>query len=199
MALQKRMAKRVVKHDVVDQEKIKRICGVDVAYRAKRAFACAVVLERYTLSILNSKCKESAVESPYIPGLLFLRESGPVLSVLEGLEYDLLMVDGHGILHPRGFGLACYVGVKVNKPTIGIGKSLLCGRMVEREGRKMVMLNNKKVGMVLHADKKPVYVSIGHEISLNTAARIAAELSRYRIPEPLRLADICSKKIARSS
>jgi len=94
--LQQKMAKDVVKHDVIDQQKIKHICGVDVSYRGNKAFSCAVVIERKSLAIVDSVCNESRVESPYISGLLFLREAEPVLAVLEKLEhfYDLLMVDG---------------------------------------------------------------------------------------------------------
>jgi len=195
--LQQRMAKKVVKHDVIDQQKIKHICGVDVSYRGNRACSCAVVVERKSLAIVDSTCNESRVENPYIPGLLFLREAEPVLAALEKLhDYDLLMIDGHGLLHPRRFGIACYIGVKVNKPTIGIGKSLLCGNVVERNDSQIVLLDGKKLGMVLKTNSKPIYVSVGHKISLRTAAKIVKEVTKYRIPEPLRLADINSRKMA---
>ena len=191
------MAKKVVKHDVIDQQKIKHICGVDVSYRGNRACSCAVVVERKSLAIVDSTCNESRVENPYIPGLLFLREAEPVLAALEKLhDYDLLMIDGHGLLHPRRFGIACYIGVKVNKPTIGIGKSLLCGNVVERNDSQIVLLDGKKLGMVLKTNSKPIYVSVGHKISLRTAAKIVKEVTKYRIPEPLRLADINSRKMA---
>jgi len=196
--LQQQMAKNVVKHDVIDQQKIKYICGVDVSYCGNRAFSCAVVVERKSLAIVGSACNESKVKNPYIPGLLFLREAEPVLTVLEKLDhtYDLLMVDGHGLLHPRRFGVACYIGVKIDKPTIGIGKSLLCGNVVERNGSQIVLLDGKKLGMVLKTNSKPIYVSTGHKISLRTAVKIAKEVTKYRIPEPLRLADINSRKMA---
>ena len=196
--LQQRMAKKVVKHDVIDQQKIKHICGVDVSYRGNRACSCAVVVERKSLAIVDSTCNESRVENPYIPGLLFLREAEPVLAALEKLhDYDLLMIDGHGLLHPRRFGIACYIGVKVNKPTIGVGKSLLCGNVVERNDSQIVLLDGKKLSMVLKTNSKPIYVSVGHKISLRTAAKIVKEVTKYRIPEPLRLADINSRKMWR--
>ena len=193
------MAKEVVKHDVVDQKQIKLVCGVDVSYRNNKAFSCAVVIERKTLDIVESAYCESTVENPYIPGLLFLREAEPIFSVLEKLnDYDLLLVDGHGLLHPRRFGIACYVGVKVNKPTIGVGKSLLCGSVVEKNNSKVVLLDGKNLGIVLKTSSKPIYVSVGHKISLKTASKIVKEVTRYRIPEPLRLADINSRKIAKT-
>ena len=197
--LQQQMAKDVVKHDVINQQKIKNICGVDVSYRGNKAFSCAVVVERKSLAIVDSACNESSVENPYIPGLLFLREAEPILTVLEKLVhvYDLLMVDGHGLLHPRRFGVACYIGVKVDKPTIGIGKSLLCGNVVERNGSQIVQFHGKKLGIVLKTTSKPIYVSIGHKISLRTAVKLVKEVTKYRIPEPLRLADINSRQMGR--
>jgi len=196
--LQQNMAKDVVKHDVMNQQKMKHICGVDISYRGNKAFSCAVVVERKSLAVVESAYTESTVEDPYIPGLLFLRESEPILEVLGKLhDYDLLMVDGHGLLHPRMFGIACYIGVKIDKPTIGVGKSLLCGTVVQKNNSRIVMLDGKKQGVVLKANSKPIYVSIGHKISLASASKIVKEVMRYRIPEPLRLADINSRKMAR--
>ncbi len=196
--LQQQMAKNVVKHDFADQRKLKHICGVDVSYRGSKAFSCAVVIERKSLALIDSACNESRVENPYIPGLLFLREAEPALAVLEklGHHYDLLMVDGHGLLHPRRFGIACYIGMSVDKPTIGIGKSLLCGNVVEQNNSQIVLLDGKKLGMVLRTDSKPIYVSVGHKISLGTAVKLVKEVTKYRMPEPLRLADINSRKMA---
>ncbi len=196
--LQQQMAKNVVKHDFTDQRKIKYICGVDVSYRGSKAFSCAAVIERKSLVVVDSACNESTVENPYIPGLLFLREAEPALAALEklGRHYDLLMVDGHGLLHPRRFGIACYIGMSVDKPTIGIGKSLLCGNVVEQNNSQIVLLNGKKLGVVLKTNSKPIYVSVGHKISLGTAVKLVKEVTKYRIPEPLRLADINSRKMA---
>lgn len=191
------MAKDVVRHDAVDEQEINRICGVDVSYNQDKAFSCAVVLERRSLSVVESACKESKVGSPYIPGLLFLRESGPILGAIKRLkrDYDLLMVDGHGLLHPRRFGLASYIGIKVDKPTIGVGKSLLCGRVLGRRRPGLVLLDGEELGAVLGKDGKPIYVSLGHKISLKTAVKLVEEVSRYRVPEPLRLAHINSRKM----
>lgn len=194
--LQQNMAKDVVKHDVMNQQKMKHICGVDISYRGNKAFSCAVVVERKSLAVVESVYAESTVEDPYIPGLLFLRESEPILEVLDKLhDYDLLMVDGHGLLHPRMFGIACHIGVKIDKPTIGVGKSLLCGTVIQKNNSRIVMLDGKKQGVVLKTNSRPIYVSIGHKISLGTASKIVKEVMRYRIPEPLRLADINSRKL----
>lgn len=199
--LQLQMSSNVIKRDVVDQEKIKRICGVDVAYRDNKAFSSAVVVRRDTLDVIDSACIMRKVQYPYVPGLLFLRESEPILAVLKKLNagYDALMVDGHGLLHPRRFGIACYIGVKIDKPTVGVGKSLLCGSIAEREGSQAVLLDGEIVGAVLKTKSKPIYVSVGHKVSLQTAVRLVKDVIRQRMPEPLRLADINSRKMARES
>lgn len=185
------MAKKVIKHDVINK-KIEYICGADVSYRNDKAFACAIVMDK-NFDVIDSAYSISKVEHPYVPGLLFLRESEPILDALKKLEhdYDVLMIDGHGVLHPRRFGLACYVGMQTDKPTIGIGKSLLCGTVKNNT----VLLNGKVAGHILKKNKRPIYVSIGHKISLKTAVKLVKEVSKYRIPEPLRLADINSHKM----
>ena len=199
--LQLQMSSNVIKRDVVDQEKIKRICGVDVAYRDNKAFSSAVVVRRDTLDVIDSACIVRKVQYPYVPGLLFLRELEPILAVLKKLNdsYDALMVDGHGLLHPRRFGIACYIGIKIDKPTVGVGKSLLCGSMAERAGSQVVLLDGEIVGKVLKTKSKPIYVSVGHKVSLQTAMKLVKDVIRHRIPEPLRLADINSRKMARES
>jgi deoxyribonuclease V len=193
--LQREMAKKVIKHDVINYNNIRYLCGVDVSYRDDRAFAYAVVIDRYNFDVMDSARSITKVKYSYVPGLLFLRESEPILSVLRKLDhgYDVLMVDGHGVLHPRRFGLACYVGIKVDKPTIGIAKNLLCGNIAEN-GSQAVLLDGKVEGYAIQTGAKPIYVSVGHKISLRTAVKLVKEVSKYRIPEPLRLADINSRK-----
>ena len=179
--LQKEIAKKVVAKD--DFGRIGRICGIDVAYSGGAAYCSAVVMDGQ--SVVESADAETAVTHPYVPGLLMLREAGPILHALGMLKggYDLLLVDGHGLLHPRRCGLACYVGVTLDKPTIGVAKSRLCGTV--RPGGA-VELGGEILG---YAIGKKLYVSVGHRISLNTAVAIVKELGT----EPLRLADANSK------
>jgi deoxyribonuclease V len=136
-------------------------------------------------SVIESVDAETTVTYPYVPGLLMLREAGPIFHALAMLKsgYDLLLVDGHGLLHPRRCGLACYVGVTLDKPTIGVAKSRLCGT-VRPDG--FVELSGEILGCAI---SKKLYVSIGHKISLKTAMAIVKELGT----EPLRLADVNSK------
>lgn len=179
--LQKEIARKVVARD--DFVRISRVCGVDVAYDGDIAYCSAVVMEGQ--SVVECADSQTVVTHPYVPGLLMLRETGPVLYTLTMLKggYDLLLVDGHGLLHPRRCGLACYLGVSLDKPAIGVAKSLLCG-MVRPDG--FVEIGDEVLGYAI--DKK-MYVSAGHRISLETAVAIVKELGT----EPLRLADINSK------
>lgn len=179
--LQKEIAKKVVAKDGFGE--IKRVCGVDVAYSGDTAYCSAVVMDGQ--SVIESVDAETAATHPYVPGFLMLREAGPVLHTLGMLKggYDLLMVDGHGLLHPRRCGLACYVGVALDKPTIGVAKSRLCGTV--RPGG-FVELDGEILG---YAISKKLYVSVGHRISLETAIAFVKESGI----EPLRLADINSK------
>jgi deoxyribonuclease V len=182
MKLQKEIAKKVIAED--DFGKIDRICGVDVAYRGDIGFCSAVVMDRDS-QLLESVDAEALATQPYVPGLLMLREAEPIFHTLAMLKgsYDLLLIDGHGLLHPRKCGLACHVGVTLDKPTIGVAKSRLCG-IVRPNG--FVELGGELLG---YAVSKKLYVSVGNRVSLKTAIAIVNELGI----EPLRLADSNSK------
>lgn len=187
--LQRDVAKKVVfARD--DFGKIRRICGVDIAYRGDAAYCSAVIMDRGMHRLVESVDAKTTVNYPYVPGLLMLREAEPILCTLKLLKnsYDLLLVDGHGLLHPRKCGLACYIGVTIDKPTIGIAKSRLCGTMLS-DG--FIELNDEILG---YAISKKLYVSVGHRVTLKTAITLVKELGI----EPLRLADINSKKKKRS-
>jgi deoxyribonuclease V len=122
--LQREIAKKVIAKD--DFGSINQICGVDVAYDGDDAYCSAVVMEGG--SVIESPELKTTVKHPYVPGLLTLREAKPVLRALAMLKgYDLLLVDGHGLLHPRKSGIACYLGVTLDKPAVGVAKSRLCG------------------------------------------------------------------------
>lgn len=179
--LQKEVAKKVVTRD--DFGEIKHICGVDAAYSGDTAYCSAVVMD--TKSVVESVDSETMVTHPYVPGLLMLREAGLIMHTLAMLKsgYDFLMVDGHGLLHPRRCGLACYVGVTLDKPTIGVAKSRLCGT-ARPDG--FVELDGEILGYTV---SKNLYISVGHRVSLKTAIAIVKEFG----VEPLRLADINSK------
>jgi deoxyribonuclease V len=188
--LQQELAKKIVTSDSFDR--INSICGVDVAYDNDIAYCSAVVMDRAGAVIETVRTK-SIARHPYVPGLLMLREAEPVFRALKKLNsgFDLLLVDGHGLLHPRKCGLACYVGVTIDKPTIGVAKKLLCGK-VRSDGA--IELDGQILGHAIGVTgKKKLYVSVGHRISLETAVKIVTELGKGGMPEPLRLADNDSK------
>jgi deoxyribonuclease V len=192
--LQKEIAKNVITEDTL-HKKIEYICGIDVSYKMNAAYCSAVIMKKNTLELIESVNAKSIVKHPYIPGLFILRESEPILTTLKLLkkQFDLLLVDGHGLLHPRKCGLASYIGVLIDKPTIGVAKSLLCGSIKKDQ---FIEYDATVLGFTIKkGDKKQIYVSVGHKISLTTAIQIIKNLIKKEewVPEPLRIADLNSK------
>jgi len=190
--LQELLSKKVIQKDYLLD--MTTIGGTDVSYKNGVARASGVILKNKTLELLEYKILQSQVTTPYISGLLMLRESRPILSVLKLLEgdFDLLLVDGNGRLHPRRCGLACYLGIILDKPVIGVAKSLLCGR----EEDDNVILDREILGKIIEKKKgKKIFVSVGNKITLDTATCLVKSLIREDqwLPEPLRLADLYSK------
>ena len=192
ITLQKNIAKKVVAAKD-DFGEIISICGVDVAYRgsSNAAYCSAVIMDKNMQQLVESVDVQTIVKYPYVPGLLMLREAEPIFYTLKLLKnsYDLLLIDGHGLLHPRRCGLACYIGVSLDKPTIGVAKSRLCGT-VRPDG--FVELDGEILG---YAISKKLYISVGHRVTLKTAITLVKELGI----EPLRLADINSRKNKKKS
>ncbi len=194
--LQNEFSKKVITHDYLNNNNIRNVCGIDVSYKDLNAFCSAVIVNKNTLEIIEIVNEKSAVSYPYIPGLFMLREGEPLLKIVRLLKnlFDVLLIDGHGILHPRQCGLASYVGIMIDKPTIGVAKNLLCGSILENS---YVEHNKTILGYrIKKNNKKDIYVSVGHKISLVTSIDIVKKLTKKSefIPEPLRIADIYSKK-----
>ena len=140
---------------------------------------------------------EHLVSFPYVPGLLAFREIPALLAAIKQLDVlpDLLLCDGHGVAHPRRFGVACHLGLWVERPTIGCAKSRLCGQHTElssERGATVPLFDGQEIiGAVLRTKKnvKPVYVSAGHRAGLQDAINVVLRCTpRYRLPEPLRFA-----------
>jgi deoxyribonuclease V len=196
--VQRRLAGRVRTRG--PRRRIRIIAGVDCAFSTDgaRCLAAAVAWCARTRSLLESRVVSRPLRFPYVPGLLSFREAPAVLAALRALtaEPDLLMVDGHGLAHPRRFGIACHLGVLCDLPTIGVAKSRLCGEHAEpdaAEGARAPLVDaGDRIGSVLRTREgaRPVYVSIGHAIDLARAERaVLAACAGYRLPEPTRLAD----------
>ncbi|NDF11956.1 MAG: deoxyribonuclease V [Proteobacteria bacterium] len=185
-------------------KKIDIIAGVDVGYDTKRGLAHASIV---TMHIADLKPLEQVeayvpVDFPYISGLLSFREIPAILAAISKLKSvpDLLMVDGMGIAHPRRLGIAAHLGVILDMPSMGVGKSRLIGQF-EQPGKEKgsytpLMIGSEQVGVVLRSrdSVKPLFISPGHRVSIETALALTLRsLTRYRLPEPTRLADKCSK------
>lgn len=197
--LQNEVAKKVILENT--QKNIDCICGVDVAYRNNIAYCSAVLTNKYGKELDKSISTTMNVTHPYMPSFFMLREYEPIIKTLKLLQnrFDLLLIDGHGVLHPRRCGLASYIGVMLDTPTIGVAKSLLCGDITEND---YIDLDGVVSGFrMVKKNKKPIYISVGHKINLINAKRIIEQLLKpgERIPEPLRLADIYCKTLANSS
>lgn len=213
IALQKELAVKVQRRDHLGprgRRGIRHVAGVDVAIEdsGKTARGAVVVLRLPALETVEEAVARRAVTFPYVPGLLSFREVPVVLDALEELELrpDMLMCDGQGLAHPRRFGLACHLGLLSDLPSIGVGKSRLVGRHAEPGSEKgdwapLTDRNSRtgrteRFGAVLRtrARVKPVYVSIGHRVSLRTARAYTLRCTdRFRLPEPIRRADKLSK------
>lgn len=183
---QQALRRQVVLEDDVDP--VKTVAGVDVAYDGDLAYGAYVEMNAQG-EVVHSEVASTRVRFPYIPTYLAYRE-GPVLErLLRGHRPSLVMVDGNGILHPRGCGLACHLGVTHDVPVIGVAKSLLCGEVWGTE----IYVDGTLAGRVV-GEGKPVYVSPGHRVTVDTAAEVTQSWRRHRIPEPLRQAHILATR-----
>lgn len=197
-SLQTTLAAAVTRHD--DTGLIDRVTGVDVAYvdGEERLFAAAATLDATTLEPVETVVAEAEIDFPYIPGLFSFRELPAILSVLDrlALSPQLVVCDGQGIAHPRRLGLASHLGVITGLPTIGCAKSRLIGTHgplpPDRGARVALVDGGEVIGAALRTQSgiRPVYVSIGHRVSLETACGWVIRLSpQYRLPETTRVAD----------
>jgi len=213
--LQLRLASRVLREGQTGTPRF--IAGVDIsAPRAGGMASGAVVVLQYPeLRPVETILVQMEPAYPYIPGLLSFREAPIILSACQKLDIvpDLILVDGQGIAHPRRLGLASHLGLFLDTPTIGCAKSLLCGSHQipdESPGSYAELLDgNETIGVALRTklNVKPLYVSIGHKISLQAAIDWVIKCCRgYRLPEPTRLAHLAAggnleheKNIAKAS
>jgi len=168
-----------------------------VAYTKDIAAGCAVVCNSLTKEIIDSSVIFRDIEADYIPGFFQLREGPIIIELVQSLEiHGPILVDGNGILHPRRFGLASYLGIKADVQTIGVAKKLMLGEVGPRTDYSAEIIQDFEVlGKKLWLnEKKPIYVSIGHRITLDTAVKIASESSVEGYPEVLRRAHKMSKE-----
>ena len=188
---------------------INRVAAVDLTYFLKDeieyGIACAVLWDFKSNQLEEAQFYKDQVKFPYIPGYLGFREVPLMVKSLQKLtlEPDIIMCDGHGIIHPRRFGEATHLGFSLNIPTFGVAKNPFVGdsnwQTIERKKGKRVPIleNNELLGyaICLNDDLKPVFVSIGYKIDIDLSVKMALFLTKnHRQPEPLYLADKLSRK-----
>ena len=197
IALQRRLANRVICHDRLNTPRC--IAGVDVGFEesGRVTRAAVAVLDFPSLEPVEQALARQETRFPYIPGLLSFREIPTILQALMQLHQapDLLLCDGQGLAHPRRFGIACHLGLLTDTPAIGVGKTRLIGsheEVPEGKGAWVPLIHRQEeIGAVLRSRSgvKPIYVSIGHRISLPTAIHyVLAATTRYKLPETTRAA-----------
>jgi deoxyribonuclease V len=195
--IQKQLRSQVILKD--DLGRIGCVAGVDVGFEGGGEItrAAIAVLEFPSLQLLEISTARSKTGFPYVPGLLSFRELPAVMKALDKLKKlpDLFLCDGQGYAHPRRFGIACHLGVLTGIPAIGVGKTRLVGThlpVANRRGAWQPLLDRDQIiGAVLRTriNVKPVYVSIGHRTSLDSAILYVMRCTtRYRLPETTRLA-----------
>jgi deoxyribonuclease V len=195
--LQTQLASRICQDETPGY--FRYIAGVDVSTHRlhEEGTAAAVVLSYPELEVLEESKVRGKVDFPYVPGLLTFREAPLILEAFRKLSItpDLVLVDGQGIAHPRRFGIAAHLGLLLDIPTIGCAKSRLCG-IYEEPGMVSgdctdLTDDDEIIGKVLRtkSDTRPVYVSVGHKISLEQAIHwVLLCCKGFRLPEPTRLA-----------
>jgi deoxyribonuclease V len=178
---------------------IRTVAGVDVGFEEDNTItrAAIAVLDFHSLELIETAIARRPTTFPYVPGLLSFREVPCVLEAMLklGAEPDLLLCDGQGIAHPRRFGIAAHLGILLDLPAIGVGKSRLIGTHAEVPPEKgshvPLMDNGEQIGVVLRTrtNVKPLFISPGHRVSINSAHELVMQcVTHYRLPETTRWA-----------
>jgi len=197
--LQANLAGLVERNRELDASKVQRVLAVDVSMNrfSNWLTAAAVVCELKPKRVVETSTVVRPITFPYVPGLLSFRELPAELEAIDRLRepYDAVVVDGHGVAHPRGLGIAAHLGLWLNRPTIGLAKTRLCGHFEEPPDKLGAMspltLDGQTVGMAVRTRRRatPIFVSVGHECRLEDAVALALRLTDgRRIAWPIRAA-----------
>jgi deoxyribonuclease V len=198
IAIQRRLACRV--EFLVPRKPLRYVAGLDAAFTSDETSCVAAVVlwDSVEKRVVEQHVAQAPLRFPYVPGLLSFREAPALLAALRKLRQkpDVLMCDGQGIAHPRRFGIAAHIGLLTEIPSIGCAKSILIGEHGplgrSRGSRTALVDREERIGTVLRTRDgvNPVYVSVGHRLTLPAAEKIVMDCSiGYRLPEPTRLAD----------
>jgi deoxyribonuclease V len=203
-AIQRELRKRVKIRPLRKNPRL--VAGLDAAFSGDKVVGAACLYTYPELELVEQATVEMKCTFPYIPGLLTFREGPALIKVLKKLKQqpDLLLLDGQGIAHPLGMGIAAHIGAVLDMPSVGCAKSCLVGThgvpATKKGSRKRLLFRGNTVGAVLRTrdNVKPVFVSPGHRIDLEGAIEIILGCTpRFRLPEPLRCADKLSKSAQR--
>ncbi len=196
--IQEQLRSQVITQDYLGE--VKYVAGVDIGFEDNYAIskAAVAVLSYPELELVDRAIARIPTAFPYVPGYLSFRELPAILAALPKLTInpDLILCDGQGFAHPRRFGLACHLGVLLDLPTIGVAKSRFIGTHeeipLEKGNWQPLIDRDETIGVVLRSRTKvkPIYISVGHKISLPTAIDyVMGCLTKYRLPETTRWAD----------
>jgi deoxyribonuclease V len=197
IAIQERLRPLVQQTTSIALDQIRTVAGIDASYH-EVGHAAVVVFSFPDLEIIDQATAIRESVFPYMPGLLSFREGPVVLDALAKLKQqpDLFIFDGQGYAHPRRFGLACHLGLYLDRPSIGCAKTRFIGTFEEpgpNKGDRTPLLDeDETIGMVVRtrANTKPLFISVGHKIDLPTAVEVVLRCVRdYRLPETTRAAD----------
>ncbi len=183
------LSRKIILEDRLPQT-VKRVGGVDVAYVDGLAIGAVTVLDYESLKLLERQTATCPARFPYIPTLLSFREIPPTVACIKKLsrQPDILLVDGQGVAHPYGCGFASHLGLVIGRPTVGVAKSRLFGEPKTMAGQELLVQKGRVIGGVVTTKEgtKPVYVSVGHLVSLQTAMQITKNcVLNSKIPEPI--------------
>lgn len=188
---QSRISKRVICEDRLSV--VRFVGGVDVAYAGNLSIGAAVVLNYGSMELVEAQTVSCKTRFPYVPTLLSFREVASAVSSIRKLraQPNVFLVDGHGVVHPYGCGFASHLGVVLGMPTIGVAKGRLFGKLESSSERGDVAYlkhGDRVLGAAVTTKQgcKPVFVSVGHMVSLETAIKIVRDCCRHtRIPKPI--------------
>jgi deoxyribonuclease V len=165
------------------------VAGVDVSYVGEFGVGAITVLDYDKLEVLDTAVAVCPVKMPYVPTLLSFREIPPAVAAINQLKLqpDVFFVDAQGWAHPYRCGFASHLGLVLKRPTVGAAKSRLIGEPTEQNGRSLLLDKGEVIGEAVTTKEstKPIYVSIGHMVTLETAVQMVRHCSKSRIPQPL--------------
>lgn len=196
--IQKQIAKKAILKDKF--KKLKYVAGFDVSYKNNRAVAACITMD-FNYNIIERCIIKTKSGFPYIPTFFSFKEGPLIIKIYKIIKTkpDILLIHSHGIAHPYFCGCATYVGVKLNKPSIGIASNTLCGKYKKPKklfGTNPIIYKKRKVGVALLSKKKckPIFVSQGNKISLKTAVKITKHfITKYKLPLPIQLSHRLSR------